>query len=138
MEANFTGKQAPVSESSIIKLQVLKTLTLLERDSNTGFFTVNFVNYPRTPILWTNYEGLFLKHQWAFLKTSFWTEHLQWLLLKVSGFHPATLFKKRPGERCLSVNFANFLRTSFARTPPDDCFLCLSVNFEKFFRSSLL
>ena len=40
----------------------------------------------------------------------------------------ATLLKKRLRQRCLSVNFAKFLRTSFDRTPPDDCLLCLSVN----------
>ena len=28
------------------------------------------------------------------------------------------------------MNFAKFLRTSFDRTPPDDCFFCLSVNCE--------
>ena len=83
------------------------------------------------------YEGLVLKHQPSFLKTPFLTEHLQWLLLTVSGFQPTALLKKRLGQRCLSVNFAKFLRTSFVRTPPDDCVLCLSVNFEKFFRSPL-
>ena len=37
----------------------------------------------------------------------------------------------------VSVNFAKFLRRSFDRTPPDDCFLCLPVSFEKFFRTPL-
>ena len=36
---------------------------------------------------------------------------------------PATLLKKRPWHRCFPVNFAEFLRTPFHRTPPDDCFL---------------
>ena len=36
------------------------------------------------------------------------------------------------------MDFAKFLRTSFDRTPLDDCFLCLSENFEKFFRTPLL
>ena len=31
-------KEAPVLESSLIKLQVLETVALLQRDSNTGFF----------------------------------------------------------------------------------------------------
>ena len=75
-----------------------------------------------------------------FLRAPCLTEHLQWLLLKVSGFQPATLLKKRLRKRCFSVNFANFLRTSFllTRKPPDDCFLCLSVNSEKFFKTLLL
>ena len=54
----------------------------------------------------------------------FFTEHLQWLILTVSGFQPATLLKKRLRQRCFSVNFAKFLRISVDRTPPDDCFLC--------------
>ena len=82
---------------------------------------------------------LVLKHQCTFLKTTFFTGHLQQLLLTVSGFQPATLLKKKLRQRCLSVNFANILRTSFDRTPLDDGFLCLSVvNFTKFFRSFLL
>ena len=73
-----------------------------------------------------------------FLRTPYFTEgHLQWLFLTVSGFQPATLLKKRFPQRCFSVNFAKFLRTSFDRAPPDDCFLSISVNF-KFFRTSLL
>ena len=100
------------------------------------FFHMNCVNYPRTPILSKIYERLFLKHQCSFLKTCFFTEHLQWLLLTVSGFQPATLLRKRRRERYLSINFAKFLGTSL--DSPDDCFLCLSVNFEKFFRLPLL
>ena len=75
------------------------------------------------------------------LSDCFWpyfTDHLQWLLLTVSGFQPATLSKKRFRQRCFSVNFAKFLRTSFDRTPPDDCFSSLSVNFQKFFGTPLL
>ena len=58
---------------------------------------------------------------------TFFTEHLQWWLLTVSGFQPAALLKDRPQQRRFSVNFATFLRTSFYRTPPDDCFSCLPV-----------
>ena len=67
-----------------------------------------------------------------FVRTPYFTEHLQWQLLTVSGFQDATLLKTRFPQRCFSVSFAKFLRTSFERTPPDDFFLCLSVNFEKF------
>ena len=92
-----------------------------------------------------------------FLRTSYFTEHLQRLLLAVSGFQPATLLKR---VRQRSVNFAKFVGTSFDRTPPDGCFLstqeafirsCFlnlvnlanlwifeSVNFEKCFRSPVL
>ena len=55
----------------------------------------------------------------VFLRTPFFTEHLQWLLLTVLGFQHATLLKKRLRHRCLSVNFVKM----FDRIPPDDCFL---------------
>ena len=52
-----------------------------------------------------------------FLRAPFFAEHLhQWLLLKVSGFQPPTLLKKRLRNRCFAVNLAKFLRTSFLLT----------------------
>ena len=78
------------------------------------------------------YERLVLKHQCAFLRAPFFTEHLQWLLLTVSVFQPAASLKKGLQQRHFSVNFAKFLRTSFYRTPPDDCFLCLPVILRSF------
>ena len=44
--------------------------------------------------------------------------------LKVAGRRPVALFKfkKRLWHRCLSVNFAEFLKTTFYKTPPEDCF----------------
>ena len=65
-------------------------------------------------------------------KNTFFTEHVHWLLLEVSGFQPTTLFKKRLEQRCFSVSFAKFLRKTSDRTPPDDCFLWLSVNLRSF------
>ena len=70
-----------------------------------------------------------------FLRTPYFTEHLQWLFLTVSGFQPATLLKMRFPERCFSVNFAKFFRKSFDWTPPDDCFLSFSEHI--FYRSPL-
>ena len=46
--------------------------------------------------------------------------------------------KKRFRQICFSVNFSKFFRTSFDRTPLDDCSLSLSVNFEKCFTKKLL
>ena len=77
------------------------------------------------------YERLFLKHQ-CVLRTSFLTEHFEWLLLAVSGFQPAALLKKGLQQRRFSVRFSKFLRTSFYRTPPDDCFLYLPVILRSF------
>ena len=45
-----------MSESSLIKLQVLRTSTLLKKDSKQ-VFPVNFVNYQRTPILQKIHDG---------------------------------------------------------------------------------
>ena len=53
-------------------------------------------------------------------KNNFFTEHLQWLHLTVSGFQPAALLKKGLQQSRFSVNFAKCLRKSFYRTPPDD------------------
>ena len=47
-------------------------------------------------------------------KSTFFYKTSPWLFLKVSGFQPATLLKKRLRKRCFSVNFAKFLRTSFS------------------------
>ena len=89
---------------------------------------MNFVNYSKTPILCRGS----MKHRCAFLRTTFFTKHLQWLLLTVSGFQPAALLKKGLQQRRFSVRFAKFLRTSFYKTPPDDCFLCLPVILRSF------
>ena len=100
-----------MSESFLLNLQELKTAALLKRDSCETR---------------------------QFLRTPCFTEHLQWLLLTVSGFQPAAYLKMRFWQGCSSVNFTKVLRTSFDRTPADDCLLSLSVNFEKFFRIALL
>ena len=78
------------------------------------------------------YERLVLKHQCTFLRTLFLTEHFHWLLLTVSGFQPATLLKQGLQQRRFLVRFAKFLRLSFYRTPPDDCFLSLPVILRSF------
>ena len=51
-----------------------------------------------------------------------WTGKLQVTLL---------FLKKRFPQRCFSVNFTKFLRTSFDRTSRDNCFLSLFLNFSE-------
>ena len=51
-----------------------------------------------------------------FLRAPCFTQHLQWLLLQVSGFRSATLLRKRLWKGYFAVNFAKFLRTSFLLT----------------------
>ena len=52
----------------------------------------------------------------TFLRTPCFTEHLQWLLVKVSGCKPAASLSKRLGQKCFFCNFAKFLRTSLLLT----------------------
>ena len=106
--ANFTGKHL-CRRLFLIKLQALRTATLLKRDSSE--ICEIFKN---TLLYWTSSVAV---------SDSF-------------GF-PVCKLKKRFLQRCFSVNFVKILRTSFDRTPPDDFFLSLSVNFKKFFRTSL-
>ena len=57
----------------------------------------------------------------------FTEKHLCQLLFynKVAGPESATLIKKRLWHRCFPMNFAKFLRTTFHRTPLNDCFLTI-------------
>ena len=83
-----------MSESSLIKLQALRTVTLLKKTPAQVFYC-EFCELSKNTYFVDDYEGLVLKHQCAFLKTPFFTEHLQWLLqMTVSGFQPATLLKR--------------------------------------------
>ena len=113
-------------------MEALRTAALLKRDSNTGFLLW---------ILWIIQKHLFCAEDiWTvcsetpvlLYKNTFFTEHLQWLLLTVSGFQPASLFKKGLQQRRFSVNFAKFLIKSFDRTAPNDCFLCLPLILRSF------
>ena len=89
------------------------------------------------------YERLVLKHQCDFLRTPFFTEHLQWLLLTVSVFQPAASLKKGLEQRHFSVNFAKifkntFLQNTFLQNTSGSLLLVFTCNFEKFFRSPIL
>ena len=70
-------------------------MELYYKETPTQFFPVKFAKFLRTPCF---------------------TDHLQWLLLTVSSFQPATLLKTRAQQRCFSTNFAKFLRTPFLLT----------------------
>ena len=47
-------------------------------------------------------------------------------------FPPAAFLKKGLQQKRFSVRLAKFLRTSFYKTPPNDCFLCLPVILRSF------
>ena len=91
----------------LIKLQAARTATFLERDSceTCEIFKNNFF-YGASPVTASD-----------------------------SFRFPPCIFKNEIPTKVFFCEFANFLRTSFDRTLPDDCFLSLSVNFEKFFRT---
>ena len=100
-------------ESFLIKLQVLRTATLLKRDSNTGILQW---------ILWIVQKHLFcVEDVWAagsetpvrLFKNTFFKEHLQWLLLTVSSFLLPTLLKKRLWQRCFFCEFCKFFKNIF-------------------------
>ena len=98
-------------EPFLIKLQTLRTAIILEGDScETCKIFKNTLFYWTSPVA---ASGCF-------------------------RFPPCNFIKKEIPAKTFSVNFAKFLRTSFDRALPDDCFLSLSVNFENFFRTSLL
>ena len=98
-------------EAFLIKLQAIRIVTLLNRDS----WEICRI-FKNTLFYWTS-------------------------LVAVSDsfrFPTCNFIIKRFPQRCFSVNFAKFLRTCFDRTSPDDCISGLSVNFKKSFRTSLL
>ena len=78
------------------------------------------------------YERLVLKHQYAFLRTPFFNRTFPVAASDSFRFPPAALLKKGLQQRRFSVRFAKFLKTSFHKTPPDDCFLCLPVILRSF------
>ena len=119
--------------SSLIKLQGPRTSTLLKREFNTGFFQW---------ILWIIQKHLFcVEDLWTagsetpvcpFLRTSFFTEHLQWLLLSVSGFQPATLLKKRLQQRhflWILQNFSEHLLTEHLRVTASCVYIWILRSF---------
>ena len=57
------------------------------------------------------------------------------LFNKVASLRPATLLKKRLWDRCLPMNFANFLRTLFNVDPRFQTFSCQR---EKYFDNFIL
>ena len=106
--------------------------TFIKKKLQPRFFDVNF---------WIIQKYLFfVEDLWRagsetpvrLFKNTFFTEHLQWLFLTVSGFQPEALLKKELQQRRFYLNFSKFLRTFFYRTPPDDCFLCLTIILRSF------
>ena len=134
LESSLITLQALTTSTlfSLIMLQPLRTATLLKRDSSTSFFCEFCELFKTACFVLRMYQRLVVKHQCAFLRTAFFTEPLQWMLLTVSGFQPAALLKNGLQQTRFSVNFAKFLRTSFYRTPSDDYFLCLPVILRSF------
>ena len=100
---------------NIKELQTVRLATLLKRHSCSGVSEPAVCRSSTKQVFLNNsqnsqentYVGV------TFLRAPCFTEYLQWLLLKVSVFQPATSLLKRLRQKCFSVNFAKFLRTSF-------------------------
>ena len=97
------------------------------------FFPENFLNYLRAPILWRIYERLVLKQQCSFIRKSFLKEHLQWLLLTVSGFQPATLVLKETLARMFICEFCKIIRNIFPQNTSGWLQLWILRNFPDHF-----
>ena len=125
-------RKAPVLESSLLKSKALRTATLLKRYSSTGFLLWILIIIQKYLFFVEDLYRAGSETQCAFLSTPFFTEHLQWLFLTVSGFQPEDLLKKELQQRRFYLNFSKLLRIFFYRTPPDDCFLCLTIILRSF------
>ena len=119
-------------ESSLIKLQPLRTAILLKRDSNTSILLW---------ILWIVQKHLFcVEDVWTagpeapvrFFKNTFFNRTFPVAASDSFMFPACSFIKKGLQQRRLSGRFVKSLRTSFYRTPLDDCFLCLPVILRRF------
>ena len=72
-----------------------------------------------------------------FLITSFFTEHLQWLLLTVSGFQPATSLKKS-SAKMFSCEFCKIFKSIFWQNTHISLLFVFICEFWEVFRTSLL
>ena len=114
-----------MSDSSLIKLQALRTATLLKRDVEPQVFSREFSELFKSTYfvedLWTAGS----ETQVLLYKNIFFKEHLQWLLLTVLGsslqLYSLKETQRISWQRCLFVNFAKFSRISSDRTHSDDC-----------------
>ena len=118
--------------SSLIKLQALRTATLLKIDSNIGFLQW---------ILWIVQKHLFyVKDVWTagsetlvrLFKNNFFNRLPPVAASDSFRFSACSFIKKGLQQRRFSVRRKKFLRTSFYRIPPDDCFLCLPAIWRSF------
>ena len=86
---SFFYGTSPVAASESFRFQLV-TLLKKKLQHNSCEFCELFKNTYFVQDLWAaGFETLV-----RLFKNSFFTEHLQWLLLKVSGFQPATLLKR--------------------------------------------
>ena len=113
-------------------MQALRTAILLKRDYNIGILL---------RILWIVQKHLFcVEDVWTagsetpvrLFENTFFNGTFPVAASDSFRFPPAALFKKGLQQRRFSVRFAKVLRTSFYKTPPDDCFLCLPVILRSF------
>ena len=114
---SLPGRLTSRHSQMIFKIIALKSLQISEKSACVGVFFHKVVGPQNCNWIRKRFQSRFFPVKFAkFLRAHCFTEHLQWLLLEVSGVQPATLLKKRRLQRCFYVNFAKFLRVSFLLT----------------------
>ena len=134
MQALRTAK-----ETYLVLFRLIYLVSLLKRDSNTGLLLWILLIIQKHVFCVEDLWMAGSETPVSLFKKPFFKDHLQWLLLTVSGYQPAPLLKEGLQKRRFSVIFAKFLRISFCRTSFSGWLLLVfTCNFEKFFRSLIL
>ena len=125
----FTGKH--LCQSLILnKVAALRPAVLLKRQTLAQLFSCEFYKFLRTPILQNCSRRLIL----TLVSTGSPVADSDSFRFPACNF-----IKKEILAKMFFSEFCKlFVRPSFDRTPPHDCFISFYVNFEKFFRTPLL
>ena len=130
--------KAPVLESSLIKLQALKTKTLLKRDSNTGFLLW---------ILWIIQKHLFcVEVLWTagsetpvrLFKNTFFYRTSPVAAYVSCRFSACSFIKKGTPAKTFFCELCKIFQNVFLQNTSGWLLLVFTCNFEKFFRSPIL
>ena len=130
--------KAPVLESSLIKLQALKTSTLLKRDSNTGFLLW---------ILWIIQKHLFcVQVLWTagsetpvrLFKNTFFYSTSPVAASDSFRFLACSFIKKGTPAKTFFCEICKIFKNIFLQNTSGWLLLVFTCNFEKFFRSPIL
>ena len=117
---------------------VLKKLQMSQENTSVGVFFNKVASPQNCNFIKEELQQVFSCEICEILKSALLYRKSPVVAYNSFKFPACNFIKKRLWQRCFSMNFGKFLKISFDRTSPDDCFLCLSENFEKFPRSPIL